>query len=234
MSELSQFIFGILQTVFWLVLMYLVFDWVIRFFFPSAKWHKKLARNLIKKTISLFIMPFEKLYEASKWLITRAFTTTPEFNHRQIFLEDYPVTPLEFYDLVEEAFRTRQITDAEVLRITRRELHFLSPRRVYLLIRFRQSAYFISGVPLGTSFLVTLRFTENPSKFLLILFQIPFIGAVVERLLSPPTFYRDDIYYAFEQIARSSVLEATNMLAMQGVRPLNETEQIPLLLEYYE
>jgi hypothetical protein len=73
-----------------------------------------------------------------------------------------------------------------------------------------------------------------PGKTFLILFQIPIVGAIAEKLLSPPTFYRTDIYYAFEQIVRSTLLETTNILADQGVRPLAENEQRPLLREFYE
>jgi len=88
-------------------------------------------------------------------------------------------------------------------------------------------------LPLGTSFLVSWRYATT-GKVFLILFQIPMLGAIIERLFAPPTFYRTDIYYAFEQIVRSTLLETTNLLAAQGFRPLAANEQRPLLREFYE
>lgn len=236
MNELSQFIFGILQSVFLLVLIYLAIDFFIRFFFPSAKWHRRLARNIVRKTSSLFLTPFEKFYEASKWLIIRIFTTAPEFNFRQVFLENYPVTPLEFFSAVEEVFASKQIDGAEVVRITRPTGAFFLERRIYLVIQFRRAAYIIGATPLGTNFLVTLRFTELPSRFLIILFQIPVLGNLFEFLIVPPTFYQDDVYRVFEQSVRSSVLEASNALAQMDIeiRPLTLDEQRPLLEEFYQ
>ncbi|MGI8467001.1 MAG: hypothetical protein ACR2N3_00945 [Pyrinomonadaceae bacterium] len=72
-----------------------------------------------------------------------------------------------------------------------------------------------------------------PSRFWLILFQVPLFGVVIERLLAPPTFYRTDLYFAFEQLIRSSILETSNLMTQEGMRPLTETEQRPLLREFY-
>ena len=37
------------------------------------------------------------------------FTTQPDYRLNQINLENYPLTPLAFYDAVEEVLRERQI-----------------------------------------------------------------------------------------------------------------------------
>ena len=182
----------------------------------------------------MLIEPFKLFYQTIRWLVVKIFTTEPDYRLHQIHLENYPLTPLEFYEAVEEVFRQRQIIGTEISRITRREWHLLSMRRVYLLLRFRDAVCIIGALPIGTSFLVSWRYTAMPGKLFLILFQIPMVGACAERLLAPPTFYRTDIYYAFEQIVRSTILETTNLLAHQGVRPLAENEQRPLLREFYE
>ena len=234
MNELTVVILSVLQLVFWIVVFCLGFSWVARLIFPNSNWHKKALRKMTRGLLYFFMEPFRKFFRASKWLLVRTFNTTPEYNRNQIFLEEYPVTPLVFLGMLEQVFLTRQVTGANVSRITRREWYLLSPTRIYLMVTFQRSTYFISAVPLGTSFLVTLRFTEMPSKFLLILFQVPLVGVIVERLLTPPTFYAHDLYYAFEQTVRSSVLETTNLLRTQGIRPLTENEQRPLLREFYE
>lgn len=231
MNDLSELIFILLQPVLWLTIIFLFFSWFISFFFPKAKWHKKILWMSLRL---VFIAPFKKIYQAGRWLTVKIFTTQPDYRVQQIYLEDYPVTPLAFYDALEEVFQQRQIIGMEISRITRLEWHLLSARRVYLLIGFREAVCFIGALPLGTSFLVSWRFSAQPGKALLILFQVPGIGAIIEQLLAPLTFYRTDIYYAFEQVIRSTILETTQLLTQQGLRPLDENEQQPLLREFYE
>ncbi|MGI8640426.1 MAG: hypothetical protein ACR2MG_10845 [Pyrinomonadaceae bacterium] len=231
MSELSAFIFALLQLVLWTVIILLCFSSLMNYLFPKTKWHKKILPKVMR---FIFIEPFKNLYRAGKWLIVRIFTTRPDYRLQQIYLENYPVAPLAFYEAVEIVIAQRQIIGVEISRISRREWHLLSARRIYLLIRFRKAVCFIGAMPVGTSFLVSWRYTAMPSRLFLILFQIPVVGVIAEKLLAPPTFYRTDIYYAFEQIVRSSLLETTNLLANQGIRPLAENEQRPLLREFYE
>ena len=231
MNELSQIIFTFLSLILWVVIWVLLFSWLINRLFPNNKW---LKRGLKRAARFLLIEPFKWFYGAVRWLMIRIFTTQPDYRLNQIHLENYPLPPLAFYDAVEQVLRQRQIIGIKVSRIARREWHLLSSRRVYLLICFRDAVCFIGATPLGTSFLVSWRYTAQPGKFLLILFQIPCVGVVAEKLLKPATFYRADVYHAFEQIIRSTVLEATNVLtAHEGIRPLTENEQRPLLREFY-
>lgn len=231
MNELSATLFVFLQLVLWVVIWILFLSWLINWFFPKNKWLKQGLKKAVRLTL---LAPPKKLYQVSKWLIVKVFTTRPDYRTNQIYLENYPLTPLAFYGAIEEVLRQRQIIGIEISRIARREWHLLSAQRIYLLVRFREAVCFISAVPLGTSFLVSWRYTAQPGKFLMILFQIPFVGVVAEKLLKPATFYRADVYHAFEQVIRSSVLEATNFLtAQEGIRPLTDNEQRPLLREFY-
>lgn len=231
MNELSQIIFGILSLLLLPVIWILFFSWLVNRFFPNNKW---LKRGLKRAARLVLIEPFKKFYAAFRWLTVKLFTTQFDYRLQQIHLENYPVTPLAFYNAVEEILRQRQIIGTRISRIARREWHLLSNRRIYLLIRFRDAACFIGATPLGTSFLVSWRYTAQPGKAFLILFQIPVIGVLAEKLLKPATFYRADVYHAFELVIRSVVLEASNFLTVQeGIRPLTENEQRPLLREFY-
>lgn len=231
MSEISTFIFAFLQLVLWTVIIHLAFSRLMNYLFPKAKWHKKILPKALRL---ILIKPFQKLYRAGKWLTIKIFTTRPDYRVQQIYLENYPVAPLMFYEAVEEVMAHRQIIGTEISRIARLEWHLLSTRRIYLLIRFYDAACIIGAVPMGTSFLVSWRYTTMPSTVFLILFQVPVIGVMIEKLLSPSTFYRTDLYYAFEQAVRSTLLETTTLLAHQGIRPLADNEQRPLLREFYE
>jgi len=231
MNELSQIIFTILSLLLVPIIWVLFFSWIFKRFFPNSKW---LKRGLKKLFWLVLIEPFKKTYGAISWLAVKVFTTRPDYRTNQIHLENYPLTPLEFYEAVEQVLQQRQIIGTEISRIARREWHLLSARRIYLLVRFRDAVCFIGATPLGTAFLVSWRYTAQPGKFLLILFQVPFVGVVAEKLLKPATFYRTDVYHAFEQVVRRAVLEATNVLNTQnGIRPLTEQEERPLLQEFY-
>jgi len=151
-----------------------------------------------------------------------------------MYLERYPVTPLELYAMIADVFTTRQIIGVQIKRVARLEWHLLSTRRIYLLIQFRGSVCFISSIPMGTGIFITWRYSAMPSKLLLIFFEVPIFGVLAERLLAPPTFYRTDVYLAFEESVRECVIEATRILTQRGVRALNDAERRPLLREFYQ
>jgi hypothetical protein len=192
-----------------------------------------LRRSIRTASRLVFIEPFRKTYRAARWLFLTALDANQNYRTHQLYFDNYPVTPLELYALIEEVFAARQIVGVQTSRVTRLEWHLLSPRRVYLLIRFRDAVCFISGVPVGTGLLVSWRYSALPGRILTVLFQIPFVRVMAERIISPPTFYRTDLYFGLEQAIRETVLEATNRLAQRGTRPLTVNEQRPLLREFY-
>lgn len=230
MNELSALILGLLQLVFFIVLLAVGFSWLAGLLFPKNRWLKKILRSSVR---GLF-KPISALFRSFKWLIHKAFTTRPEFNRQRTVFEDCQFTPMELFDAVEEVFQTRHVDQTAISRITRREWHLLSTRRTYLLISFRRSAFVISAVVLGTSLLITERFTRTPSRLMLIMLQTPLLGAALEHFLLPPTFYREDIYYAFEQSVRSSLREATDQLGAPELGEQNLVEQQPVLQEFYD
>lgn len=73
-----------------------------------------------------------------------------------------------------------------------------------------------------------------PRRLSSVLFQIPLLGAVAEKVFSPPTFYRTDLYFAMERVIRQSVVQAANQLAQRGLEPLTAEEQRPLLREFVD
>lgn len=230
MNDLSAVILGCLPTVLLFVLMAYGLSWLGRSLLPRNPILRRFVRSGFQVVL---IEPFRRSYRAIRWLILAAVNANRVYRTRELYFDRYPVTPLELYSLIEEVFATRQIIGLRISRVSRLEWHLLSGRRVFLLIRFRDAVCFIGGVRVGTGLLVSWRFCAMPGRVLLVLFQIPFIGVVAERIISPPTFYRTDLYFALEQAIRDSVLEATARLAQRGVRPLTANEQRPLLREFY-
>jgi hypothetical protein len=230
MNDSSATLPGCLPFVLWIVVIIYACFWLATRLQPRNALLRRTFKNALRITL---IEPFRKPYRGIRWLTVRFFAADPNYRFHQLYLERYPVTPLELYEAIEAVFAARQIIGVQVSRTTRFEWHLLSVRRIYLLISFGAAACFISGIPVGTGLYVTWRYSALPSAAVQVLFQVPFLGVVAERLFAPPTFYRTDLYVAFEQAIRSCVLEATNHLAQQGVRPLGETETRPLLREFY-
>jgi hypothetical protein len=181
----------------------------------------------------LLVKPLRAVFDSTKFVGERLFRPS-DYRLHQVFLDNYPLSTLEFYQAVEEVFTNRQVVGAEISRVTKYEWNLLSSRRIYLQIRYREAKCVIGGLALGTGFQLTWRYGVIPNTFWTILFDVPFMGQIAERLFSPPTFYRNDIYLAFEQLVRATITETTNHLTQIGMRPLTENEQRPLLREFYE
>jgi len=230
MNDFLAAILGCLPLVLFIVLMAYGLSWFTRNLLPR----NPILRRLIRSVFRLIVIePFRKSYRAIRWLILATVNANPVYRTQQLYFDQYPVTPLELYDMIEEVATTRQIIGVSLSRVSRLEWHLLSGRRIYLLIRFRDAVCFIGAVRVGTGLLVSWRYCAMPGRLSLVLFQIPFVGAVIERIMSPPTFYRTDLYFALERAIRDSILEATNRLAGRGVRLLTANEQRPLLRLFY-
>ncbi len=230
MGDSSTAILGCLPLILLIVMMAYGLSWVGRNLTPK----NPLLRRSIKACVRLvMIEPFRKSYRAIRWIGLTAFNANPNYRTHQLYFDHYLVTPLELYALIEEVVAARQIVGLHLSRVTRLEWHLLSPRRIYLLIRYRDAICFICAVPVGTGLLVSWRYTTFSGRVLTVLFQIPFLGVLAERIISTPTFYRTDLHFGLEQAIRECVLEATNRLAQRGVRPLTANEQRPLLREFY-
>jgi hypothetical protein len=230
MDSVSSSLLGFLSLVFWLVLIALGLSWIGRNVIPRNPFVRRSIRAILRL---IFISPFRTIGRIGRWFANAVRDTRPEYRRHQLFFERYPVSPLELYAVIEDVFARRQIIGVDITRVSRLEWHLLSTRRTYVLIRFRDAVCFISAVPVGTGLLVSRRYAAMPSRFSMILFEIPYFGFIVERAIAPPTFYRADMYEAFEQAIRGCVVEATNVLAQRGVRPLHPAEQRPLLREFY-
>ncbi len=214
----------------WLVIIAFGLVWVSQRLMP----HNPLIRHAIRVALRLvFVTPFRALNLSSRWLVNAVHDTRPDYRRHQLFFEHYPASPLELYQAIDDVFTRRPIIGIRISRVSRLEWHLLSTRRTYMLLRYRDAVCFISAVPVGTGLIVSWRYAAMPSRFSMILFEIPYFGFIIERMISPQTFYRTDIYDALEQAIRGSIVEATNILANRGVLPLTEAEQRPLLREFY-
>lgn len=230
MNDFLTAIIGCLPLVLFVVLIAVGVSRLNANLFPKNRLLRRISGGILRL---VFVEPFRQSYRAIRWLGTTAVTTNPDYRTRQLYLDNYPITPLELYAVIEAAFEARQIAGVETSRVSRLEWHLLSSRRIYLMVRLRDAVCFIGAVPVGNGLLVSWRYSIWPGRVWMVIFQIPYLGIFAERAISTPTFYRTDIYFAFEQAIRLCVTEATDALADRGIRPLEENEQRPLLREFY-
>ena len=230
MDNGSATLLSCLSLILWLVIIAAGLSWLSSNLLPR----NPIIRRVVRGTLRLiFVTPVRAVNRSIRWLFNAVRETRPDYQRHRLFFERYPVSPLELYQAIDDGFARRPIIGIQISRVTRPEWHLMSTRRTYILLRFRDAACFISAVPVGTGLLVSWRYAALPSRLSLILFEIPYIGFIIERIFSPPTFYRVDIYDALEQAIRGCIVEATNVLANRGVRPLTPVEQRPLLREFY-
>ena len=230
MSDGSASLLSCLSLVFWLVVIALGLSWVSKRIFPRNQLLRRVVRTVLRL---IFISPFRAVVSVVRWFVRALRDTRPDYRRHQLFFDRYPVSPLELYAVIEDTFARRQVIGVEVRRITRLEWHLFSSRRTYLFIRYREAVCSIGAVPVGTGLLVSWRYSALPSRGNLMLFEVPYLGPLFERLIAPPTFYRTDVYEGLEQAIRGCVADATNALTQRGVRPLTANEQRPLLREFY-
>ena len=76
-------------------------------------------------------------------------------SHWSTLIENFQVSPLAFYDAVEEALKRRNIPTTKSERVDYREAGVLSSNREYLHVRREKLIFDICGAPFGTGFFVS-------------------------------------------------------------------------------
>jgi hypothetical protein len=151
---------------------------------------------------------------------------------QQLVLENFPMTPLQFFAYVQDAIEERQIPGVNLHLITRRQVGFGGSRRRYLCVTYQSSICIVGAVPLGTAFVVSWRCGELATWARLILLEHPVLYSTIDWFIRPPTFYRIDVNEAFQQLMQRLITDViTNVTEPQVVRVLNETERQQILGE---
>ena len=142
-------------------------------------------------------------------------------------------SPQEFYDVIEERIRERELPETHLGRVTFRERGFLSNRREYLRVMRGNLVFDICGAPFGKdAFFVSYWLGELPRRGCLntILLIVPFIGALVERSLKPMTYYETDSAIMFQEMIHSIVLWRVDEITKStGIEPIPEHERKPTM-----
>jgi hypothetical protein len=156
-------------------------------------------------------------------------------SHWDTMLEGVQMSPLAFYAAVEQAILRRKIPSVTVSRVSWREGGLFSARRLYLRARRKGLIFDICGVPVGGGFLVAWWLGEAAPGLRELFAEIPVIGAVFERAVTPVTYFEVDTAAFFQRAVHASVLEVVDQVGgKHGLRRLTPNERRPVMRELYE
>ena len=94
-------------------------------------------------------------------------------------IENFQTSPLDFYALVEQALRPRQIPDISTSRVDWKEGGLLSARREYLRVKRGKLAFDICAAPFGTGFFFSSWLAEVPPPHGVLYALLIIIGCLI-------------------------------------------------------
>ena len=166
--------------------------------------------------------------------VWRLLSLTPTREHqlpvKQIVLQNFPLTPLEFLAVVENAIGQRNIPGLEMSLITRREGGVLSSRRRYLHFTYHTSVGIVGAIPIGPSLAIAWRIGGIASWAAVVLREYPRLHSLIDWFIRPPTFYQMDVNLAFQELTRQIIIDAIDQTThVRGFRPLTQIERQQIL-----
>lgn len=223
---------SLLQDLLFLAVLPVTVVYVLRIVFPNSALLRQLSRLWRDLLVYFALLPFKVLGHLLSLLHHRR-NLADIFASERLILEDFQVTPQQFYDLVEHAIGNRVIPGSTISKVAWREGGLFSARREYLLARRKERLVIIGATPFGTSFIISWWFGDYPLVFTLLL-EIPLLGFLLERFIKPTTFYRVDTASAFQRVIHTAIIEVVNEVTeVHGIHAPAQHEHVPLMHELY-
>jgi len=155
-------------------------------------------------------------------------------SHWSTMIEGLAASPQEFFQAVEEAINRKEMEKVKFSRYTWSESGVLSAKREYLRVKRKDHAYDICGAPFGNGFFVSTWLGNFESGIWALLFSIPVIGIIVEKMFKPLTYYQIDTALMYQALVHSAVLEVIDdMTKAKGLRTLSESERKPEMRDFF-
>jgi hypothetical protein len=139
----------------------------------------------------------------------------------------------DFYSLVEQAVKAREVPDIEFGRVDYKTGHFFSSRREYLRVKRGELSFQICGAPFGTGFFVSWWLTATKSGFGA-LFGDSSTGSLFKAFVNPETYFKQDSAAMYRAIVAAAVNEAVDAaLKGAGKALLSDEAKRPVLEGFY-
>jgi hypothetical protein len=161
-------------------------------------------------------------------------STTEVISRWSTLIEDFNMSPQDFYAQVTKAVEKRQIPNAKIERIQMKEGGVFSAKREYLSISCKKDFYFaICGAPFGTGFFVSWWLLDPPDGILSTVFSTT--AAIAKSFVKPWTYYRVDAATMFQTATHTAILEVVDaVISAQGIKALPEAERKPIMREFFK
>ena len=149
-------------------------------------------------------------------------------DHWHHFFDGHQFSTKEFYTLVEENIKNRQVPDGKLSRIYLFQDFGFWKKREYLRIRNKDYISDICVAPYGTGYFVSW-WTGIPRTWIYrFLVSIPFLGEMIESWSGYRTYYQYDTAIMFQECVKKSVQSALDQITKdKGIRPPTESERQP-------
>lgn len=150
-------------------------------------------------------------------------------------IDDFSFSSIEFYKLLKDELSTQGVNNIDIENVKLKEGNIFSSKRKYLRVTWKDYQYDICAAPFGKGFFLSWWLLYKKSLLQIIICKIPFVGAWLENLLFPTTYYRIDTASMFMSYAQQSVLNVLDSIAVtKGSKMLTESERKPFLNDIYK
>jgi hypothetical protein len=147
-------------------------------------------------------------------------TILSHWHHR---FEIVPFSSQEFYQGVKEALAARALRHVSICGISYTQGGFLSPRRDYLRIQYKEFIYDVCAAPFGKEYFVSWWLGEVANPVDTFMMNIPFIGRYYKK--RKKTFFELDTEIMFKETVSVCVKETIEQLTQtKGMRQLADAD----------
>lgn len=163
--------------------------------------------------------------------------STEVLSHWSTLIENFNMSPQDFYSLVTGSLEQRRMPNARIDRIAFKESHLLSAKREYLRISCKNDFHFaVCGAPFGTGFFVSWWLLEPPAGCLASLFApFPVLSLIAQAMVKPWTYYRVDTATMFRTATHQAVLEVVDLItSTHHIKALPEGERKPVMRQFLQ
>lgn len=143
--------------------------------------------------------------------------------------KDVQFSTQDIYSKIEQSLWKSGIDNLNITRIELHEgAHFVTPKRYYLRVMWRNLVFDICAAPFGKGFFISWWLFEKEYTWERIVMELPWLGPKIVRAINPITYYKLDTMSMFQGQVHSSVLEVIDTLINEkGISSLSNEERNP-------
>ncbi len=162
--------------------------------------------------------------------------TKPELlNHWNILIKGLSYSPNDFYKQLEEELQKEEIDGIRLSTKNIAEGNFVSARRQYATITWKEYRYTVCASPFANSFFISYRSLGKPMFWRSAFARIPWIGKYLIKMFFPLSYYKEDTIMMFHAIVHESIVKVTNDISeAKGISRISDVQAKPNVRDIFE